>query len=186
MTAPARSLTWPGSLGAPVQPWARAAAWAAFLCALPPVAWRGAMLAGAPTGFAEAAEFRADPLLTWYVVGLMVVETAAAALCLGLARPWGERVPAWVPGVGGRTIHRLVPTILGGAGAAVLVAVIGVLGVSFGGAWLGLTDAWTPDAGMTGPQRLVLALCYAPMVLWPEALTVAVIGYWRRRSRPVR
>ncbi|QPL06253.1 MULTISPECIES: hypothetical protein [Actinomyces] len=28
----------------------------------------------------------------------------------------------------------------------------------------------------------VLATAYAPMLIWPVALTVALVGYWKRRA----
>ncbi|TDT29093.1 hypothetical protein [Naumannella halotolerans] len=44
----------PGGTGRPVQPWAAVAGWAALLLPLPAVVWRLAMVAGVPTGFADA------------------------------------------------------------------------------------------------------------------------------------
>lgn len=144
--------------------------------------WRVLMLAGAPLGFAEADEFRSDPALVGYVLGLGAVELVAATLCVGLARPWGERVPRWVPGLRGRRIHRLLPTAVGWLGWAVVTLFVVSLAVQFGGAWLAGTGAWTPADGMNLWQRVVLGVTYGPMALWPALLAVALVGYWRRRT----
>lgn len=175
-------LTHPGRIGVSPQGWARLAAWACLLGLIPSILWRLAMLAGVDTGFAEAEDFRSDRTLTMYVLGLDATELAGGLLCLGLVQRWGEIVPRWVPGLRGRTIHRLVPVVLGGLGAAALYLLFTQMLWVFGRSWLGYTDAWTPTDGMSTAQTTVLALCYAPFVLWPGALTIALVGYWRRRK----
>ena len=55
----------------------------------------------------------------------------------------------------------------------------------YGSVWLGLRDGWTPAAGMEPVEATVLGLAYAPLFAWPLVLTVALVGYWRRRS-PLR
>ncbi|WP_052462138.1 hypothetical protein [Nigerium massiliense] len=172
----------PGAVGAPVQPWARAAAWACLLLPMPSVIWRVAMLLGADVGFADADAFRGDPGLTAYVLGLDVTEVAVGVLCLGLIMRWGEVVPRWVPGLGGRVIHRLVPTVIGGVGNVTLYAIMAGLAAAFVPVWLGQRAGWTPDRGMDSGQRAVLLVCYVPFFLWPVAITPALVGYWRRRS----
>lgn len=172
----------PGVTGVRPQRWAKAASWGCLVCVLPSAGWRVAMLAGADTGFAEAEQFRSNTGLTGYVISLEVAQLTAATLCVGLASRWGERVPAWVPGLGGRRIHRLLPTVLGSLGALTTAGLLWPLLASFTGSWLGLTDAWTPDRAMDSGQRLVMWLCYGPLFLWPVLIMVAVAGYWRRRE----
>ena len=140
------------------------------------------MLAGVETGFAEADAYRDGAGGTAYVLGLEVLQLGAAASCLGLCQPWGERVPRWVPGIGGRVFSRLPPTIAGGVGAGLLYLAIGGTALSLARRWLGLAEGWTPTDGMGTGQTTVLALAYAPMLVWPIALTVALVGYWRRRA----
>lgn len=176
------SLKDPGSVGRAPQPWARVATWLCLLLPLPSVAWRLAMLLGVDMGFAEAALFRAESGPTIYVLALDAVEVVVGLLCLGLIQPWGERVPRWVPLLGGRTIHRLIPTAIAGAGNALMYLIWGSLLASFVPVWLGVRDGWVPDHGMTGPERALLLACYIPFLAWPLAITVATIGYWRRRS----
>lgn len=177
-----RALLHSGIVGHRPQRWAVLASWAAFLCTLPSVAWRVAMMAGVDLGFAEAELFRGSTGGWLYVLGLEVVQVGAGALCLGLCMRWGERIPQWVPALGGRVIHRLVPTLLGALGALALVALIISMLSQFVPSWLGYTDAWTPSRGMDAPQRVLVGLAYAPTLLWPIALVTALIGYWRRRS----
>lgn len=178
-------LTAAGRVGVAPQAWARRAALACVLCVLPSILWRVTMLAGVDTGFAEAGWYRAEGYRVAYVLGLDALQLAGALLCLGLALPWGERVPSFVPGLGGRTIHRLVPMTLGGMGAVVLYLVMGQLVGAFGSVWLGLREGWTPAAGMDPLEATVLGVAYAPLFCWPLVLTVALVGYWRRRS-PLR
>ncbi|WP_194949079.1 hypothetical protein [Actinomyces trachealis] len=140
------------------------------------------MLAGVDTGFAYADLYRDGGTGTLYVLGLEAVQLGAAALCLGLCYPWGERVPSWVPGLGGRVLPRLLPLVVGAAGNAVLYLVIGSTLLRFSSRWLGLSEGWTPTDGMSAGAVSVLATAYAPMLIWPVALTVALVGYWKRRA----
>lgn len=169
------------NLDPPPQRWAAAATWLAILLPVPSIIWRLAMLAGADTGFANAELFRSSTEGVGYVLALCLLELLVCLGCWGLIRPWGERLPTWLPVLGGRSIPRAIPTAIALLGAAVLTWILGTLLVSFVGSWLGLTDAWTPADGMTGTQRLVLGLAYAPFFAWPVPIVVAAIGYWQRR-----
>ena len=141
------------------------------------------MLSGADVGFAQADLFRSNAVGTAYVLGLEAVQATAGVLCLGLIRPWGERVPRWVPRLGGREIPRLLPLVVGGTGNALLYLINGALAVRFGSIWLGLAEGWTPAEGMNRWQVAVLVAAYAPMLLlWAPALTVGLVGYGRRRA----
>lgn len=140
------------------------------------------MISGVDTGFAEVELYR-SPAGVAYVTGLEVVQVGAGVLCLGLAYPWGERLGAWVPWIGGKRIHQLIPLLMGGAGAIAVATVVLTLMARFVPSWLGRTDAWTPTKGMSAAEATVLALAYAPMLLWAPALAVALIGYARRRAR---
>ncbi|MFC7457179.1 hypothetical protein ACFQS2_08280 [Brachybacterium sp. GCM10030267] len=176
-----RSLLKVEGTGRPPPRWARAAGWACLLLPLPSVLWRLAMLAGVDVGFADAELFRGQPGPTMYVLGLNAVELVVGGLCLGLIMPWGERLPRRVPGLGGRAIPRTVPLAIGGAGNVAMYAIFGSLLASFVGSWTGATEAWTPDRGMDGAERAMLAVCYVPFMLWPVAITLALVGYGMRR-----
>ena len=98
------------------------------------------MLSGVDVGFAQADLFRSNAVGTAYVLGLEAVQATAGVLCLGLIRPWGERVPR----LGGREIPRRLPLVVGGTGNALLYLINGALAVRFGSIWLGLAEGWTP------------------------------------------
>ena len=140
------------------------------------------MMAGADVGFGYAYLYRGSAGGIIYVLALESVQVGAAIACVGLCRPWSERVPGWVPGLGGRTIPRRLPMVLGGIGDALLYLIVYYVATRFALAALSRPPGWTPAQGMSTGQTWVLALCYAPMLLWPVALTVALIGYWRRRT----
>lgn len=173
----------PPPAAGPVQPWAAAACWAAFLCPLPSVAWRVAMLAGADVGFGRAGLYRASAGGFTYVVVLELIQVGAALACLGLCRPWGERLPRWVPGVGGRAVPHRLPVIVGGAGNLLLYLIIYEVTASFTLALLRDPPSWTPVEGMGPSQLVVFCLCYGPMLVWPVALTIGLVGHWRRHRQ---
>lgn len=175
------------TIGRGPQRWARIACWAAFCSVLPSAAWRLAMLAGVNTGFGYAQVYRDGGAMTAYVLGLEAVQLGAATLCLGLCYSWGERVPRWVPGICGRALPRPLPVVVGGLGDVLLYVIIGSTAVRFASRWLGMSEGLTPTDGMSPGAITVLAIAYAPMLIWPVALTVALVGYWKRRApRPVR
>lgn len=171
-----------GAVGVEPQVWARRASIACLVCVLPSIAWRLAMIAGIETGLAEAGEYRATGANVAYVLGLDAAQLVAALLCVGLAMSWGERVPGWLPGLGGRRIHRLVPVVAGALGLVLVSFFIVSVLASFVPTWVGAADGWTPDAAMSPAQRAVLFLAYAPVLAWPALLAVALVGYWRRRA----
>ena len=141
------------------------------------------MLSGADVGFAQADLFRSNAVGTAYVLGLEAVQATAGVLCLGFIRPWGERVPRWVPRLGGREIPRILPLVVGGIGNALLYYINATLVIRFGAVWLGLAEGQTPADGMNHWQVAVLVAAYAPMLLlWAPALTVGLVGYGRRRA----
>ncbi|HLS33173.1 MAG TPA: hypothetical protein VK039_06275 [Brevibacterium sp.] len=177
-----RTLRHPGALGAPVPRWTLVAGWASLLLPLPSILWRIAMLAGLDVGFRDAELYRGSVEAVLYVVGLEAVQILVAVLCFGLIRPWSEVLPRWVPAVGGRTIHRLVPTAVGAVGALALWATLLPLIVALVRTWSGVAEGWTPDIGMSSGERGLLLVAYIPFFLWPIAVSVAVAGYWVRRS----
>jgi len=87
----------------PVPRWAAMAAWATVLCTVPSCVWRIAAGFGVDVGFTGelGALYRGSEFIVYLWV-LNVASQAAACLTLGLVRPWGERVPNWIPRLGGR------------------------------------------------------------------------------------
>lgn len=165
--------------------WARAACWLCLACALPSAAWRVAMLLGADTGFRLAHLYRGSAFGTAYVLGLEALQVGAAAACLALCGSWSERLPSWLPWIGGRAIPRWLPIVVGSVGDVLLYVIIYGVTALFVLRWSGLAEGFTPTPGMSPAQVVVLALAYAPMLVWPPALTVALAGYRRRRVRRV-
>ncbi|TFH54008.1 hypothetical protein E4J66_01735 [Actinomyces viscosus] len=142
------------------------------------------MLAGADVGFGRADLFRTSARGIAYVVALEMIQAGAALACLGLCRPWGERLPSWVPGAGGRVVPRWLPVIVGVAGNLLLYLIIYYdVALPFALALLRDPPSWTPVEGMGPAQLVVFSLCYGPMLAWPVALTVGLVGYWRRHRR---
>lgn len=166
--------------GRPVPGWAQVAGWLSLLMPLPAVLWRVAMLAGVDVGFADAGQFRSSAGGIGYVLTLEIVSVLAAILCFGLIRPWGERVPGWLPGAG-RAIPRWLPLALGTIGLVVMVILLGQTLADIIAGALGASDAWQPYAGMSPGQMALWLACYIPFYAWPIAVAVALIGYGLRR-----
>jgi hypothetical protein len=153
--------------------WAVVAAHLVPLVMLPSGLWRIALVAGVPLGLRVAdADVGGE---TWYIVGLSVVSEALALLTLGLVRPWGERVPGWLPLLGGRRVApwaAIVPASLGA----------GALAVIWGYAFRDFPDfglvAFSHPAG-----HALLVVCYLPALLWAPLLGAVTWSYWRRRCR---
>lgn len=159
--------------------WADLAAHAAPLTTLPSGLWRLAVAVGIPVGFSgELAELYSPGWLSTYIVGVSLLAEGLALLTLGLVRPWGERVPNWVPGIGGRDIPTpaaAVPALIGAA----LVTTVTLAGVLM---WFSPENNGDPDAphGFAG---FVMAACYAPLLAWGPLLGAVTVAYCLRRRR---
>lgn len=138
------------------------------------------MIAGADVGFGLADLYRGSVEGAAYVFALEALQVGAGLLCLGLYQKWGERLPGWVPVVGGRSIPRKIPLIVGTVGNILLYIIVYSVAALFPIALLQQPPAWTPAEGMNTTQAFIMSLCYTPMLIWPIALTVALIGYRRR------
>lgn len=136
-----------------------------------------------PVGFSgELADtFRAPGwAITPYVVALSLLAEGLAFLTLGLVRPWGERLPGWVPLLGGRAVPTAAAVTAAGLGA-VAVTVITVTGAR---SW-SAPDAMGDQDAPHGPAGLVMAACYLPLLAWGPLLAAVTIAYAVRRTRPV-
>jgi len=47
-----------------------------------------------------------DAVTQWYMIFLSALSMGLALLTLGLVHGWGQRVPHWVPRIGGRRMRR--------------------------------------------------------------------------------
>jgi hypothetical protein len=165
----------PRTVGEPeatwVTRWARRAVAAAVVIPLVYVATRWAWALGIPLGV-PADVLSADTGHATWIGGAMLASVAAlgALLTTGLVLPWGEVVPAWVPGLG----RRRIPPGLAIVPATLMTIVITAAGVAFvrlvlvGGMPLQLEE-W----GVVGPTLLWPA--------WGVALGVATLAYRERR-----
>lgn len=113
-----------------------------------------------------------------YVIGLSVFSEALALLTLGLVQPWGERVPRWVPVLGGRRVPVFAAVVPALAGAIALMVL-----------WTPILWEWT-SSGLIGPAvepstgwQVVMFVAYAPLVLWGPLLAAVTFGYWQRRRQ---
>ena len=161
--------------GRPVPLWAERVAHLIPLVGLPVCLWR------LPIGFGYAMGGENTPSAWWhipYVFGLSFLTEAFALLGFGLVRGWGEVVPSWVPGLGGRRIPPF---------AAIVPAAIGGLGL------LGLMVNWFFTAfrigGSSGfpyaPGWDTLAMAVSGLLtLWGPLVLALTYGYYRRRCRP--
>lgn len=159
--------------------WAVIAAHATLLTTLPSGIWRIFAGFGFNLGFTD--EFWGPQMPGWgtvYVIALSVVAEGLAFLTIGLVRPWGERVPSWIPLLGGRAVRpwaAIVPATLGGLALTAM--------------WVQIPIAFfaeTPDAEQAdGWWAALMALCYVPLIAWGPLLLAVTYAYYRRR-RPAR
>ncbi|MFD8597836.1 hypothetical protein ACFV1L_22805 [Kitasatospora sp. NPDC059646] len=162
----------------PAPRWAVRAARAAAWTVVPSGLWRVALGVGLPVGFhGELEEMFARWMPGWgtvYVLALSAAAEALAFLTLGLVRPWGRRVPGWVPRLGGRGLP---------AWAVLAPAGLGALAVTFV-TWSAATGPWQhnmsdPDSphGLAG---LLMTLCYLPLLAWGPLLAAVTVDHARR------
>lgn len=188
--APLRRLWAATHLPAPdVRPWARAAALLVPLLVLPSSLWRVAGVTLHLPIVGGLAQGRGN-LPGWlplelYVVLLSVASELLAFTAVGLVSTWGERIPAWVPRLGGRRIPRAVAAVPAALGTLALTA---LWTVSFTQIVRGRTIQGDPlrsdfVLAQLDTWRGALALAaYAPLVLWGPLLGAVTVAYWRRRS----
>ncbi|MEV7774954.1 hypothetical protein [Kitasatospora sp. NPDC086791] len=165
----------------PAPRWARLAAKAAALSAVPSGVWRIAFGFGVPVGFngATAAAYgeHQPGWGTVYCVVLSALTEALAFLSLGLVRPWGRVAPRWIPLIGGRRVQPLaaiVPALLGSA----ILTVLGTKAL-FGGWARNLADPDSPR----GLAAVVMTGAYLPLVAWGPFLGAVTVDYARRTLR---
>ncbi|WP_424891630.1 hypothetical protein [Streptomyces sp. XH2] len=162
----------------PVPLWAERTACLLPLLGLPVCLWR------LPIGFGFMMGMDMEPE-TWprwagvaYVGALSLLSEAAALLCRGLVRPWGEVVPRWIPLLGGRRVPpfaAIVPVALGGLFLTGLPAdwVLCVFGIA------GFSDVAYTSVWWRVPAATVSGL----FVLWGPLVPALTYAYYRRRCR---
>ncbi|MGW7486214.1 hypothetical protein [Streptomyces sp. NPDC054786] len=170
--------------------WAVWTAYATTLTTLPSGIWRivalnlhGPLLERTTT----VVRGHGPVLLTgaWYVVVLSVVSEALAYLTVGLVSEWGEVVPRWIPGLGGRRVPVLAAVLPAGFGATALTLVFPYALIMLS---LGRTINGTHGTGVVvhGWQTVVFAVAYAPLAAWGPLLGIVTVHYYRRRRHAAR
>jgi hypothetical protein len=156
--------------GRPVPRWAAVAAHLVPITTLPSGLWRVPLALGFPMGIVGVRLHWWEPA---YIIGLSLVTEAAALLTLGLVRPWGERVPGWVPLLGDRRVPPLAAVVPASIGA-VLLALIWAYAFrdfpEFGGIRF-THDGW----------KVLMIASYLPLLLWAPLLAAVTVAYYRRR-----
>ncbi|MGC4811113.1 hypothetical protein ACLQ29_11360 [Micromonospora sp. DT228] len=158
----------------PVPRWTRR--WAYVAVTLPVVGWavpHGLWVLGVPFGISERELHDINNTLsTTTGVAITVVPPLAGLLALGLVQRWGQHIPRWVPGLGGRAVPRLLAVAPAGAVALTLVTYGVLSSVVFVGRlvagdlpWSDLLDGWAVTA------TLLVFLG------WGVALGVTTAGY---------
>ena len=157
----------------PAPRWARVVAHVIPLTTLPSGLWRICIALGLSLGMLEDGEpFRVSAAEGAYLITLSVAIEALALLGLGLVRPWGERVPRWLPRIGGRPIPPKPVIAVAGTGALLATAVA----VMFFVPGNSIADVEATEAGL-----VVVVACYAPLLLWGPLLALLTYAYHRRR-----
>lgn len=154
-----------------VPAWAARAAHLIPLVTLPSGLWRIALVTGLPImdyGYQMHTPERI------YIVSLSVVQEAAALLCLGLVRPWGEVAPAWIPFIGGARVRPMAAVVPALTGAAILCVLWTCLFARV--PFVGFFDRF--DGAF---DTVLVTACYLPLLAWGPLLAAVALDYRRRR-----
>jgi hypothetical protein len=142
------------------------------LATLPSALWRLPLSFGFPMGIVGVHLQWWEP---YYFVALSLVTEGAALLTLGLVQPWGERVPRWVPVLGGRRVPPPAAVVPAAAGAVAVQLIWAFAFRNFPemGDFHFSHDGW----------RVLMLACYVPLLLWAPLLAAVTVSYYRRRCR---
>ncbi|MEV4656433.1 hypothetical protein [Micromonospora sp. NPDC049301] len=154
---------------APPPPWAVWAAYAVPLCVLPSAVWRLSFV------------FTDDAATPWYMIFLSTLSMGLALLTLGLVQRWGQRLPHWVPLLGGRPIpaRPVVLVALTGGSLLVAICVYLFLNSSFHFVERGWVGIGRDEPAHPAPGWEVLPY-YAPLVAWGPLVIAVAANYGRR------
>lgn len=177
-----------------VPTWAKIAAWAVPATCIPSITWRLTMAIDVMVN----NEYCRGSGPLWekiYITGVLpTVQLGLALLTIGLIRPWGEVLPRWIPGLGGRRVP--IGFAVGAATTgAILVGAVWTLGFlpdvmfSF---WneLGYDrppgNSQAPPGCPNEPPGWEIMRWYLPMILWAPLLLAVTWHYRRRRLQEER
>ncbi|MFF8731937.1 hypothetical protein ACF073_36495 [Streptomyces sp. NPDC015171] len=142
---------------------------------MPSCVWRLLLGFGVDVGFTGplGSLYKGTSIMV-YVLILSVASQAAACLTLGLVKPWGERVPLWIPRWGGRRIPSLAVVIPAAMGAIAVMALCAAVTLVPRG------PLDNPDFPQ-GTAGVIMDVCYAPLLAWGPLVAALTIAYARRR-----
>ncbi|MCX5066053.1 hypothetical protein OOJ91_09190 [Micromonospora lupini] len=152
-------------------PWAVRAAYAVPLCVLPSALWRLSLV------FTDSA------VTTWYMIFLSVLSMGLALLTLGLVQRWGQRLPGWVPVLGGRRVPARAVVLVALIGGSLLVAICAyfLLNQRFHfvqRTWVGVGE----DEPVHPRPGWEVLRYYAPMLAWGPLVIAVAVDYGRRAA----
>jgi hypothetical protein len=157
--------------------WGRVAVYLAMVAPIVYALTRYAWALGIPLGMSEEQLRMGQQSGTW-TSGLFLATfgLVGAALMLGLAQRWGEVLPGWMPGVGGRR----VPIALAVVPASIVSVLLLVGGITIGSGFAHMAQT----AVATGQNVWIVVGPTLLFPVWGAALAVATLGYYyRRRGR---
>lgn len=170
------------------QRWAIAAAYAIPVCILPSAIWRAAATFD--------GRLAVDGTSAWYPLLLSALSLALGLLTLGLVHSWGERVPQWIPRLGGRSVPvraAVIPAVVGGVLLLALVSWAVYQNV------IDPFEQVDPDMVLLGDANDVRPMrekdpemwrevkwTYSPLAAWPVLLLAVTYAYYRRRTSDER
>ncbi|MBE1485707.1 hypothetical protein [Plantactinospora soyae] len=153
--------------------WAVWAAYAVPLCILPSAVWRVTLLFRDGFTLADGG---------WYLLLLSILSMGLGLLTLGLVQRWGERIPGWVPGLGGRTVPvraATIPALIGGSLLITLCLYL-VFNLTFDVVDQGPVLIGPDDTGHPPPGWDVWPY-YLPLLAWGPLVLALAANYRRRR-----
>jgi hypothetical protein len=165
--------------------WARRAAHAIPLMVLPSSLWRFLLLCGL-SGLEHTSDYQPGPVEVVYVLFLSLFSEGLALLAFGLVRPWGERVPRWIPFLGGRRVPVKAAVIPAATGALLLTALCAYFFLNM---WI-FHIHFAPGVGQKahnpfkahGVALVVFLCCYIPLLAWAPLLAALTYAYYKRRT----
>jgi hypothetical protein len=164
--------------------WVVWCAYATTLTVLPSSVWRIALVVAGADLIHEAPSVGGRGPVLWegagYVITLSVVSELLAYLTVGLVATWGEVVPRWIPGLGGRGVPVLAALVPASVGAAICTVIwpYALLMLALGRKVNGAVGT----VQFTGWQSVAFWIAYGPLVLWGPLVWVVIVHYWRRRT----
>ncbi|WUT01064.1 hypothetical protein OHA46_32130 [Streptomyces sp. NBC_00708] len=155
-------------------------AYAVPLVVLPSGIWR--------LGVLFAADKRGGSIADWamngYVVFLTLISEVLAFTAVGLVARWGEVLPRWMPGLGGRRVPTAAAVVPATIGATILTLVFTVIMVITTVTQSKINGDPLPadfPSKAGGWETVYFYASYAPLVLWGPMLGILTYAYWRRR-----